>query len=569
MTELPTTFGKYFLTEKIATGGMAEIYLAKLIGPGGFEKQLIIKQIHPELSGQPQFVNLFVAEAKTLVSLTHGNIVPVYELGVFDDTYFIAMEYIDGPTLGALNEAIWDLDQVLEPPLAAYICAELLKGLSYAHRKGEGVIHRDLSPRNVMISREGEVKLVDFGIAITLEKEADDDLTLTESDGTRPEGSYPYMSPEQVRRGPLTGQSDLFSAGVLLWEMLVGRHLFVRPTAEETLTAVLKAPIEPPSQLRPGVPDELDEICLRALSRERDERWQTAGEFLTAINRYLYSLETHVTPAQISVMVAGYCPPMARRAGSEGDATPAPELDPGDLLDQTRPLARPARGKRQGTATSTQTFATNVQFEHVLAKATPLVPLSAITDEMIEQVRASAEAGRDHADAGEREPGETEAIPRQGRPLRASLLVASGAALGAAGLAIYLLTRSAGAPAPAAIADASPAPIDGGTADGGSADATAAIADAGEPDARRIRHRPDAAVVGTATLKVGANPWGEVYLDGKKLGRAPGAWQIPAGRHDVEVRFPVAGQEQSRHFPVVLGPDQVQSLGVVDFTKQD
>src|SRR5215217_8517470 len=124
MTELPTTFGKYYLTEKLATGGMAEIYLAKLVGPGGFEKQLVIKQIHPRLSGQRQFVDLFVAEAKTLVSLAHGNIVPVYELGVVDDTYFIAMEYIDGPTLYRLTEALARRGDRTDPAVAAWITAK-------------------------------------------------------------------------------------------------------------------------------------------------------------------------------------------------------------------------------------------------------------------------------------------------------------------------------------------------------------------------------------------------------------------------------------------------------------
>src|SRR5215208_6627971 len=143
MTELPTTFGKYFLTEKLATGGMAEIYLAKLVGPGGFEKPLVIKQIHPRLSGQRHFVELFVAEAKTLVSLAHGNIVPVYELGVVDQTYFIAMEYIDGPTLYRLTETMSRREAHMEPALAAWIIARILDGLDYAHRKGEGVIHRD------------------------------------------------------------------------------------------------------------------------------------------------------------------------------------------------------------------------------------------------------------------------------------------------------------------------------------------------------------------------------------------------------------------------------------------
>ena len=161
-------FGKYTLVAKLATGGMAEIYLAKLVGPGGFEKQLVIKQIHPRLSGQRHFVDLFVAEAKILVTLAHGNVVPVYELGVIDDTYFIAMEYIDGPTLYRLTERMAERDARMEPNVAAWITARILEGLDYAHRKGDGVIHRDLSPRNVMLSRDGEVKLVDFGIAVPL-----------------------------------------------------------------------------------------------------------------------------------------------------------------------------------------------------------------------------------------------------------------------------------------------------------------------------------------------------------------------------------------------------------------
>src|SRR5688572_14460642 len=156
---------------------MAEIYLAKIVGPGGFEKPLVIKQIHPRLSGQRHFVDLFVAEAKTLVSLAHGNIVPVYELGVIDDTYFIAMEYIDGPTLYRFTEALARRDARMEPAIAAWITARILEALDYAHHKGEGVIHRDLSPRNVMLSRDGEVKLVDFGIAVTLGADGEDDDT--------------------------------------------------------------------------------------------------------------------------------------------------------------------------------------------------------------------------------------------------------------------------------------------------------------------------------------------------------------------------------------------------------
>src|SRR5438067_1677198 len=243
---------------------MAEIYLAKLIGPGGFEKPLVIKQIHPKLSHQRHFVDLFVAEAKTLVTLAHGNIVPVYELGVIDDMYFIAMEYIDGPTLYRLTETMARREEKMEPAVAAWITARIVEGLDYAHRKGEGVIHRDLSPRNVMLSRDGEVKLVDFGIAVTL---GEPNAGAEES---APTGSFPYMSPEQVRREPLTGQTDLFSTGVLLWEMLVGERLFARPGPEETLAAVLGATIARPSSRRPEVPSKLDEVVMRALERDRD-----------------------------------------------------------------------------------------------------------------------------------------------------------------------------------------------------------------------------------------------------------------------------------------------------------
>ncbi|HEX2686732.1 MAG TPA: serine/threonine-protein kinase, partial [Kofleriaceae bacterium] len=305
--ELPASFGKYFLTEKLATGGMAEIYLGKIIGPGGFEKQLVIKQIHPKLSGQRHFVDLFVAEAKTLVTLAHGNIVPVYELGVIDDTYFIAMEYIDGPTLYRLTEALRRKSVVMAPAIAAWITARILEGLDYAHRKGEGVVHRDLSPRNVMLSRDGEVKLVDFGIAVTLGAGAAD-----EASQSAPTGSFPYMSPEQVRKEPLTVQTDLFSVGVLLWEMLTGHRLFARSDPDATLTAVVDSDIARPSADNPDVPAKLDDVVMRALERDMTRRWPSAGDMLAALQRYLYGLEEPPGPRDIAALVAKYCPPETR-----------------------------------------------------------------------------------------------------------------------------------------------------------------------------------------------------------------------------------------------------------------
>ncbi len=561
MNELPTTFGKYFLTEKLAVGGMAEIYLAKLLGPGGFEKQLIIKQIHPELSGQPQFVDLFVHEAKTLVSLTHGNIVPIYELGMVEDRYFIAMEYIDGPTLSSLCTAVSAAGTRIAPAVAAYLTAELLKGLDYAHRKGDGVIHRDLSPRNVMISREGEVKLVDFGIALPLDRQE----AITHKG--RPEGSYPYMSPEQVRNETLTPQSDIFSAGVLLWEMLTGRPLFVREDAEKTLHAVLEDPILAPSEVvhDAGIAPELDDICLRALARDPAERFATASELLHRLNRYLYSQETLVGPAVLSRLVARHCPPVVSReyddddGSAPGEGTPPPG-------GHTVPISR---GKRRA---ATHSFATNVAFQtEVLSRATPLFPIKALTDEDLEAIAASGGADAEAPAADDEPPapssGEAAAVPppRRGWLAGAVLLVAVLAAGG-----LYLTRGGNGSVAPAF--DAAPPPADAAialvaTSDAGPPDA--GLPDAGTPDAapRTVHHRADAGPPrAPGVLKVGANPWAHVYVDGKRIGRTPFQGPVPAGRHTVRVRFPVQGHEQEKQFHVDVKPGQTVDLGLVDFS---
>ena len=392
MPELPTTFGKYFLTEKLATGGMAEIYLAKIVGPGGFEKQLVIKQIHPRLSGQRHFVDLFVAEAKTLVSLAHGNIVPVYELGVVDDTYFIAMEYIDGPTLYRLTESLARRDTRMEPAVAAWITARIVEGLDYAHRKGEGVIHRDLSPRNVMLSRDGEVKLVDFGIAVTL-----GDANEDEGAQSAPTGSFPYMSPEQVRKEQLTNQTDLFSVGVLFWEMLVGHRLFARADPDATLLAVTEGEIVRPSSERPEIPAKLDDIVLRALERDKTARWADASEMLAALQKYLYALDDTPGPRDVAALVARFCPPETRRFPTTADPLVLEELVPG--VDATKPRAEdthatpPPPGAAPHTAviprdkprarpgtTRNQSFATHVQLKDMLERGTPLYPFDAIDD---------------------------------------------------------------------------------------------------------------------------------------------------------------------------------------------
>ena len=564
MTELPAPFGKYLLCERIATGGMAAIYLAKLIGPGGFEKQLVIKQIHPQLAAERRFVDLLVAEAKTLVSLGHGNIVPVYERGVVGETYFIAMEYVDGPTLAGLMRGLERAGGAMAPAVAAHVACELCKGLDYAHRKGEGVIHRDLSPRNVLLSRDGEVKLCDFGLAVP----ADPAERRGGRRADRPAGSFPYMSPEQVRQEPLDGRSDLFSAGVLLWEMLAGQALFAREDEDATLAAVLDADIPAPSAIRSEVPAELDRICLRALERDPAARWRSAGEMAAALARHAVSADPPVTPASLAALIARACPPVPRRATTRPPSS-ADEAPAG--MDRTRPMA----------GRTIRTFAASEHLAAVLDNATPLLGLPTLPETPVPvPVPASAPA-------------------TARRPL-----VLAGLALTAVAIAVLAFTLAnrstprAALPAldarPPTATDTVPVTDTGtdtvtdtganattrtntvpdpgtGTGTGTGTNATTRTNTVPDPGTgtgtgtgtgdTRPRNRPPA-VRGTGTLQVGANPWADVYLDGRKIGQAPGVFPVAAGPHTVELRH----RDASRRFRVTIDPDETESLGLVDFT---
>jgi serine/threonine-protein kinase len=576
---VPTTFGKYYLTEHLATGGMAEIYRGKLLGPGGFEKQLVIKQIHPRFGQRREFVDLFVAEAKTSVSLSHGNIVPIYELGVVDGTYFIAMEYVDGPTLAELGRAARGRRRRLGPAMAATITQEILKGLDYAHRRG-GVIHRDLSPRNVMVSRDGEVKILDFGLAATFENAAE--ASKITSGGGRPVGSFPYMSPEQARRQPLDARSDLFSCGILLWEMLTGESLFARADEDATLAAVCDAPIPAPSTLAPEVPPVLDAACLRALERDTAKRWSSAGELSAALSRYLFGVEPHVTPATIGALVRELCPELPRavpgeRPASVGSVAPTAAGDP-----RTTPMSdgdgRTADGGR-GTGEH-KSFATHVELERALERnRTPLMPFPALEQaaakvlSSVPEVAPSTPSPSPSASPSPLRRGDGSPTGRlarvgaaRGRRSRVVVAAALVAALALGAVAAAYLWKppavggavadggGAGVGGAADAGDVIAVPLDGGTAglappgadDAGAGTSGAphgADTDAGvvTPIKRPARDAGPATASGRGRLIVFAPDvaWASVWVDGKRVGEtpipAPGV-VVPAGKHRLVVR---------------------------------
>src|SRR5690348_8887591 len=268
----PTKFGKYLLRERIAVGGMAEVFVAKAFGVEGFERLLAIKKILPTMGEDSEFIHMFVDEARIAVQLAHANIVQVLELGKHDENLYIAMEYISGRDLRQLIDRFRKRQQALPIPQACLIVAEVCEALDYAHRKRDaqgrplGIVHRDVSPQNVLVGFEGGVKLIDFGIA-----KAESRLSQTQSGILK--GKFSYMSPEQVKEHPLDGRSDVFACGILLWEMVSGEKLFTGDSDVAVLEKVRKASVPPPR----NCPPELAKVVLKALAADPAQRHPTAS----------------------------------------------------------------------------------------------------------------------------------------------------------------------------------------------------------------------------------------------------------------------------------------------------
>lgn len=295
----PIRFGKYQLIERIAIGGMAEVYKAKSYGVAGFEKLLVIKKILPHLSRNPEFVQLFINEAKIAVSLSHANIVQVYDLGVVDKDFYIAMEFIHGHDLMEVIKVGRKTGESLPLPTAVHIISETLRGLDYAHGLCDpggrplNVVHQDVSPHNILMSYEGDVKLVDFGIARV------GDLAEEES-GRMAGGKFAYMSPEQALGGVVDRRSDLFAAGIVLFELVTGERLYAGKGRDEKIRMVRSAEVPKPRSLNPEIPDRLEEIILRTLSREPERRYPSARDLQEDLLSFLYDAGMRVSRLDIS-----------------------------------------------------------------------------------------------------------------------------------------------------------------------------------------------------------------------------------------------------------------------------
>ncbi|MCK6505706.1 protein kinase [Myxococcota bacterium] len=292
-------FGRYFLVDKVATGGMAEVFKAKSFSHGGFEKLLVIKRILEHLSDNQEFVEMFIDEAKITVSLQHPNIVQIYDFGKIRDNYFLSMECVEGKDVKGILRKLAQRRKLLPTEFAVYIAHEMCKGLDYAHKKADTqgnplrIIHRDISPSNILVSYTGEVKIADFGIA-KAESSAYDT-----KDGVL-KGKFEYMSPEQASGQDLDHKSDIFSAGIILHEMLTGRRLFKTESDVKTLEKIKAVDVPPPGALNPAVPARLDAIVMRALAQQPSARFQDARELQQALLEFMYPATPDLTRESLS-----------------------------------------------------------------------------------------------------------------------------------------------------------------------------------------------------------------------------------------------------------------------------
>jgi len=295
MIEADTHTEKYELVDRVAVGGMAEVYRAKAFGAHGFEKTLAIKRILPELAAEPEFEQRFIAEAKLAVSLSHANVVQVLDFGRFAGSLFIAMEYVDGLDLAALLKWLKDHGRQVPLPAAFQIAIEICRGLDFAHK--HGVIHRDVSPSNILLSRAGEVKVADFGIAQAVSKRS------SAGGWKKIMGKWRYMSPEQTRGDTLTTQSDLFSLASMLYEMFTGEKLFPGDEPEVIAHNIETMSLPPASATRDGLPPRCDEVLFAALARRPEDRIETAAVMQRLFTEICYESSILATPLDVSELV--------------------------------------------------------------------------------------------------------------------------------------------------------------------------------------------------------------------------------------------------------------------------
>jgi serine/threonine-protein kinase len=524
----PQVFGKYVLERELARGGMARVVLATLRGADGFEKKLVVKQVRDDLACDEEFVRRFVEEAKTTVALAHPNIVPVYELGVELGTYFLAMEYVEGASLAELLRACArsdDAAQGLSPEEGAYVGVEVCRALDYAHRR-MNVVHRDVTPRNVMVDEEGQVKVIDFGISAPV---------ATAPSGHGVFGSPGHMPPEQMEAKELTPAADVFAVGVLLMELWSGKPPFRRRTNDDIAMA-MKAPHPKPSDVDIRLLP-LDGILAAAMSLDPRERPQQAEDLSRALRRFLAGVDLGDIARQLGA-----------RVRDVRLRPPPPTIEAKPLLQ--RPPSRPS-AMQVGTAT----FAARAEVGAWHAPSTRKLASNAPQDGTSPATGGSAddpsgrnlkddtiatrplESGREGA-----EKRDARSASRRGAPSGWVGLASAGAV--ALSVGAFLLGRGAGPRAASttttstAIPTTTSTPTANPIPSASPTPATAPVAPAASAESAILLLQGDGTVVS---------------VDGVSRGPAPARVAVEPGTHAVLFRFPATGEARTESVTMRAG----------------
>ena len=280
----PRIVGRYAIYGEVASGGMATVHFGRLVGQVGFSRTVAIKRLHPQFAKDPDFVSMFVDEARLAARIQHPNVVPTLDIVAVDDELFLVMEYVQGEALSKLIRAARRMNKPVPLRIAMSIMAGALHGLHAAHEaKSErgrplGIVHRDVSPQNVLVGTDGVARVLDFGVAKAAMRVS------TTRDGQM-KGKISYMAPEQMRGKGVDRRTDVFAAGIVLWEALTGRRLFDGNDPGEVLTKLLEANVPPPTSIEPSLPAEVDDLVLPALRREPESRYATARDFAIALEK--------------------------------------------------------------------------------------------------------------------------------------------------------------------------------------------------------------------------------------------------------------------------------------------
>ena len=299
IVQAPQTIGNYELLDPINSGGMAEVFRARTIGIEGFERPVAIKRMKKSIAAEKEYVEMFINEARLAAQLTHENILQVYELAEAKGQLHIVMEFIEGRDLRQIIQKLCQEGRTLPITAAVHIAIKLCHALDYAHRKTSptgqplNLIHRDVSPQNVLVSFDGLVKLLDFGVAKS-------DMLHSETEAGVIKGKSGYMSPEQIRNDQIDHRTDIFSIGVTLYEMLTGTRLFSGENDFQRLEKVLIGQLRRPRSVNPNIPEELEEIIIKALRRNRNRRYEWASQMAEDLQSFLFATK----PPALGVLYA-------------------------------------------------------------------------------------------------------------------------------------------------------------------------------------------------------------------------------------------------------------------------